>query len=164
MVALSELSDHDEFSAVVIRTDFTDEAAWRKVTAELEGASHYDCDPAETYEVVDMPELDGADAEAVLAAISAHEDLWAQLSVVFIADSVTMRADHRALLAVGTSSPEEFEGDDGYEAAVEFGRPFRTVPGGVHTIHANLTLANMDFEEFSQGAREDPEGVFRSFS
>ncbi|WP_327425655.1 DUF6924 domain-containing protein [Streptomyces sp. NBC_01230] len=164
MVALSGLSERNEFSAVVIRTDFTDEAAWREMTAELERSSHYDGDPVESYDVVDAPELDGADTDAILAAILAHEKLRDQLSVVFVADSTTMGADHHALLAVSTITREDFDDDEEYEAMVEFGREFRTVPSGVHSIHANLELANMDFEDFSSSAHEDSEGVFRSFS
>ncbi|WP_399896508.1 DUF6924 domain-containing protein [Streptomyces sp. BBFR51] len=109
-----------------------------------------------------MPELDGADTDAVLAAISAHEELLEQLSVVFVADCTTMCVGHHALLAVTTMTREDFDDDEEYEAAVEFGRAFRTLPGGVHSIHVNPELANVDFEEFSSSAREDPEGVFRS--
>ncbi len=42
-------------------------------------------------------------------------------------------------------------------------REFRTVPAGVHDVHANLSIANMDFEEYAHQALADPEGVFRSF-
>jgi hypothetical protein len=164
MVALSGLSERDEFSAVIVRTDFTDEAAWRETTAELDRSSHSDGDPVESYDVVDAPELDGADTDAILAAISAHEELWDQLSVVFVADSTTMRADHHALLAVTTMTREDFDDEEDYEAMVEGGREFRTVPSGVHEIHVNLELANMDFDDFSSSAHEDSEGVFRSFS
>ncbi|MEV6505615.1 hypothetical protein AB0M61_05735 [Streptomyces sp. NPDC051642] len=163
MVALSGLSERDDFSAVIIRTDFTDEAAWREMTAELERPSH-DGDPGESYDVVDAPELDGADTDAILAAISAHEELWDQLSVVFVADSTTMRTAHHALLAVTTMTREDFDDDEDYEAVVEIGREFRTVPSGVHSIHVNLELANMDFEEFLSSAHEDSERVFRNFS
>ncbi|MFE7439663.1 DUF6924 domain-containing protein [Streptomyces chartreusis] len=158
MVDLSGLFERNEFSAVIIRTDFTDEAAWRVTTAELERSSHYDGDPAESYDVVDAPELD---TDAILGAISADEELWEQLSVVFVADGTTMRADHHALLAVTTMTREDFEDDEDYEAMHEFGREFRTVPSGVHSIHANLELANMDFQDFSSSAHEDSEGVFR---
>jgi hypothetical protein len=164
MVALSGLSERNEFSAVVIRTDFTNDAAWREMTAELERSSHYDGDPAESYDVADAPELDGADTDTILAAISADEELWEQLSVVFVADSTTMRADHHALLAITTMTRDDFEDEDDYETMIEFGREFRTVPSGVHSIHANLELANMDFEEFSASAHEDAEGVFRAFA
>ncbi|ALO05721.1 hypothetical protein AQF52_0119 [Streptomyces venezuelae] len=44
-----------------------------------------------------------------------------------------------------------------------FGREFRTTPAGLHDIHANLSIANMDFEEYAAAAHEDPEKVFRSF-
>ncbi|KAF2775021.1 hypothetical protein [Streptomyces sp. OM5714] len=162
MVDLSGLSERSEFSPVIIRTDFTDEAAWQETTAELERSSPHDGGPAQSYDVVDAPELDGADTDAVLAAISAHEELWEQLSVVFVADGTTMRAGH--LLAVTTLTREDFDDDEDYEASVEFGREFRTMPGGVHSIHVNLELANMDFEEFSSSAQEDSEGVFRSFA
>lgn len=162
MVALSGLSERNEFSALIIRTDFTDEAAWREMTAELDRSS--DGDPAESYDVVDARELDGADTAAILAAISAHEELWDQLSVVFVADSTTMRADHHALLAVTTMTREDFDDEEYYEAMVEGGREFRTVPSGVHEIQVNLELANMDFDDFSSSAHKDSEGVFRSFS
>ncbi|KPC86611.1 hypothetical protein ADL35_10060 [Streptomyces sp. NRRL WC-3753] len=164
MVELSGLSERSEFSPVIIRTDFTDEAAWQETTAELESSSPHDGDPAQSYDVVEAPELDGADTDAVLAAISADEELWEQLSVVFVADGTTMRAGHHALLAVTTLTREDFDDDEDYEAAVEFGREFRTLPSGVHSIHVNLELANMDFEEFSSSAHEDSEGVFRSFA
>lgn len=163
MVALSGLSERNEFSAVIIRTDFTDEAAWREVTAELERASHYDGDPAESYDVVDAPELHSADTDTILAAIASHEELWDQPSVVFVADGPTMRADHHALLAVTTLTREDVDNDEEYEALVEFGREFRTAPSCVHAIHANLELANMDFEDYSSSAHADSEGVFRSF-
>jgi len=84
--------------------------------------------------------------------------------VVFVADSTTMRTAHHALLAVTTMTREDFDDDEDYEAVVEIGREFRTVPSGVHSIHVNLELANMDFEEFLSSAHEDSERVFRDFS
>ncbi|MEW1996630.1 DUF6924 domain-containing protein [Streptomyces coelicoflavus] len=161
MMAWSGLSGRSEFSPVIIRTDFTDEVAWQETTAELERSPFHDGGPAQSYDVVDAPELDGADTDAVLAAISAHETLWEQLSVVFVADSTTMRAGRHALLAVTTMTREDFDDD---EATVEYGRAFRTLPSGVHPIHVNLELANADFEEFSSSAHEDSEGVFRFFA
>lgn len=161
MVAFAQLMDRNEFAAVIIRTDFSDEAAWRQVTEELEESAPDD-DPAESYDVVDAPELADADTDTILAAVAAHEELWEQLSVVFVADSKTMRFETRTLLTVTTMTRENM-GEQGYEAMTEFGREFRTVPSGLHSIHANLELANMDFEDFSAKAQKDPEGIFRSF-
>lgn len=83
-----------------------------------------------------------ATVDVVLAAVSADEDL----SVVFLADRATMQAGHNALPAVTTLLQEEWESDEEYEAMTEFGREFRTVPAAVHDIHANLMIANLDFE------------------
>ncbi|MCX4460723.1 hypothetical protein OG585_50040 (plasmid) [Streptomyces sp. NBC_01340] len=173
MVALSELSERNEFSAVIIRTDFTDETVWREVTAELAKSTEDDDvaddddgagnDFADHFLVLDAPELGDADTDTILAAIAAHETLGNELELVFVADSTTMRADHHALLAITTLTREDIDDDEAYEAMVEFGREFRTVPSGVHEIQVNVELANMDFEEFSASADADPEGVFRSF-
>ncbi|WP_374196217.1 hypothetical protein [Streptomyces sp. ISL-10] len=35
-------------------------------------------------------------------------------------------------------------------------RQFRTVPAGVHTVHANLSIADMDSEDFAEAALTDP--------
>jgi hypothetical protein len=43
-------------------------------------------------------------------------------------------------------------------------RAFRTVPSGVHGVHANLSIANMDFAEFAEAASADPDRIYRSFS
>jgi hypothetical protein len=161
MGTMSEMSELNEFAAFIIRTDFSDEAAWREVTAELERSSHYD-DPTEHYCVVDAPDLEGVSADAILEAMSTHEELWEQRTdVVFIADGTTMRASHRALLAVTTLTREDFDEDEDYEATVEFGCEFRTEPGGVHSIHASIELSMADFHDFSRQAHEDPEGVCR---
>ncbi|MGW3852826.1 DUF6924 domain-containing protein [Streptomyces fagopyri] len=40
-------------------------------------------------------------------------------------------------------------------------REFRTAPAAVHDVHANLWLANLDFEDFPEEALADPEGVLR---
>ena len=166
MVALSALAKHNEFSAVIFRTDFTDEAGWQEVIAELERTAPDDAEPDDIlFEVVDAPELDGSDPDAVLAAVAAHEKLRDELvSVVFVADATTMGAGHHALLAITTLTREDCEDDEDYEALTEFGRAFRTEPKGVHSIQVNLELGNMDFHEFSGSADEDPEGVFRTLT
>lgn len=154
--------DRSEFDAVVIRTDYDDEQAWevvKKALLDPAGPSEVPSTPC----IVEDPAWAGADTDQILAAIAAHDDLSEFLSVVFVADRLTMRAGHHALVAVTTLTREDCADDAEWAAVIEFGREFRTVPLGVHEIHANLELANMDFEEFSAAAHEDPEGVFRSW-
>ena len=48
---------------------------------------------------------------------------------------------------------------DGLGSAV--GATFRCVPSAVQAVENNLSIANMDFEEFAGAVDED--GVFRGF-
>ncbi|HLF89873.1 MAG TPA: hypothetical protein VI451_13065 [Anaerolineales bacterium] len=43
----------------------------------------------------------------------------------------------------------------------EYGREFRAIPSQIQGIENNLSIANMDFEEFADSVDED--GVFRGF-
>ncbi|MEV6676989.1 hypothetical protein AB0N09_08985 [Streptomyces erythrochromogenes] len=156
---LPEVAGRDEFSALVIRTDYDDEPAWRAVVAALHEQG-VDGEFEASVHVVDDPVWAGATPDAVVAAVGRDEDL----SVVFIADGATMRSPHRALLALDLGAEEEDLDPEYYRELVDSPPPreFRTVPAGVHDVHANLSIANMDFEEYAHEALADPEGVYRS--
>ncbi|MET9378505.1 hypothetical protein ABZX98_30960 [Streptomyces sp. NPDC002992] len=143
-----------EFDALVIRTDYADDSAWQAVRAALTE------DPDLSARIVDDPAWAGAGVDEVLAAVAGDEDL----SVVFLADRTTMTSAHRGLLAVTTTTRDECDDEEDYARLAEFGTRFRTIPAGVHSIHANLSIANMGFEEFAGAAQDDPEGVFRNFT
>ncbi|GGW26521.1 hypothetical protein GCM10010381_08410 [Streptomyces xantholiticus] len=85
--------------------------------------------------------------------------------MVFLADGVTMRSEHRALLALDIDTEEADLDPAYYQELIDSPPPreFRTAPSGVHDIHANLSIANMDFEEFAEAASADPDGLYRSF-
>lgn len=158
MRSLPTTADLDEFHALVIRTDFGNEQSWRAVTAELLqpwGDGNYE----PLVHFIDDSAWAGASVDDVLEAASANQEL----SVVFVADSVPMSSAHHGLLAVTTIPAEEYENFEEYEGIREFGREFRTAPARAHDIQANLSIANMDFEEYAAAAHEDPEKVFRSF-
>jgi Domain of unknown function (DUF6924) len=42
-------------------------------------------------------------------------------------------------------------------------REFRAEAGVVVEMHIQFEIGNMDFEEFSAWANDDPDGVFRGF-
>jgi hypothetical protein len=153
----SNSADRGEFDPVIVRTDYSDEQAWQSIRSTL----------AETAEkgssswIVDDLAWSGASADQVLAAVAATDSFRDDLPVVFIADGAAMQARHHALLAVTTESREDFDDEREYETAMEFGREFRAVPHVVHSIHGNLTLSSMDFEEFSAVAHGDREGIYR---
>ncbi|MFJ6087986.1 DUF6924 domain-containing protein [Streptomyces sp. NPDC092369] len=152
---LPSVTDREEFSALVIRTDFGDSAAWLAVCQELSRPwGNGDYEPA--VHIIDDPAWAGATADEVIAAVSADEDL----SVVFIADWTTMRDNDHALLAVAVLTREECQSDEEFEI---YGGSVRAAPIGIHDIHANLSIANLDFADVVDAAQSDPAGVFRSF-
>ncbi|MFF3846554.1 DUF6924 domain-containing protein [Streptomyces sp. NPDC002328] len=156
MRALPAVTGRNEFDALVVRTDFEDDQAWRAVVTALMqpwGDKPYDAD----VHFVDDPVWSGATVDEVLAAVRADDDV----SVVFIADRTTMRSAIHPLLAVTTLTREDCEDDEDYAQLIEFGRDFRTVPAGVHGVYANLSIGNLGFEEYAAGAGDDSEGVFR---
>ncbi|MFF2951570.1 DUF6924 domain-containing protein [Kitasatospora sp. NPDC057965] len=158
MRTLPAVTGHDEFDALVVRTDYQDDASWQAVVAELAkpwGDRHYE--PCVHF--VDDPAWADATADEAVAAVCSDENL----SVVFLADRTTMQSAHHALLAVTTIRREDCEDDEDYDLTTEYGREFRTLPVGVHDIHANLSIANMGFEEYAAAAHDDPEGLYRSF-
>jgi hypothetical protein len=148
------VADRDEFAALVIRTDFGDEGAWTALRRALSlpwGPGDFE----PRVHVVDDPSWAGLTTADVLAAVSADDEL----AVVFLADGDALRTGQGALLAVSTLTREECESDEEFEAE---GGEFRTVPAGVHEIHANLMIANLDFADFADAAEAAPDGVFRS--
>ncbi|MER8013356.1 DUF6924 domain-containing protein [Streptomyces griseoluteus] len=142
------LDGRGEFDAVVIRTDYADERAWRAVVGTL---------PQQHVHFVDAPAWAGALVDDVLTATSDADDL----SVVFLADTTTMHSDPPVLLALTTLTPEDCEDDEDYARLTGSGPTFRTTPAGVPDIHANLSLGNLGFEEYAAWAGESPDGVYR---
>ncbi|MFI7406950.1 DUF6924 domain-containing protein [Streptomyces sp. NPDC049541] len=158
MRALPAVTGRDEFDVLVVRTDYDDDQAWRDVTAALLepwGDRQYEAH----VHFIDDPAWTGATVDEALNAVRADENL----AVVFLADRRTMQAESHALLAVTTLTREECVDEQDYEQLTEFGREFRTVPAGVHDVHANLSIGNLAFEEYAARAHDDPEGIYRSF-
>ncbi|MFD7606024.1 DUF6924 domain-containing protein [Streptomyces mirabilis] len=93
---------HDfETEALVIRTDYSDDEAWRVVVALLDQS---DGEFEVRHHLVDDRAYAGASPdEMALSAVAADPGL----EVVFLADAATMTGDH-SLLAVSTR-PEELE-------------------------------------------------------
>lgn len=151
--------DTDDYTAVVVRTDYGDDQAWRAVRAALaepwgdegqyEGRPH----------LVDDPRWSEATSDDVVAALRGNQEV----SVVFLADRTTMQATEHPLLAVTTESRETCFDGEAYARLVEFGREFRTTPASVHTMHVNLSLVNMDFEEFAASAHRATDGIHRAW-
>jgi hypothetical protein len=124
----------------LIRTDFSDERAWRDVAraavAESEEGfrAHLSLCDDRAFEAAKPEQLAQSPADV------------ARHACLFVADAMTITHDEHPLLCVDLLSP---------------GRSFRVVPGAHWGVENNLAVANMDFEDFADAVDED--GIFRDF-
>jgi len=138
---MAPLPEPDDLTSLVIRVDFSDDAAWDMLQADLDGLDDYS---HATY--VNDPAFADVTIEALVErdASAADDD---KVLYLFLADATTMTDDEHPLLAVDLDE--------------EPGRTFRVPTSWFIDVSANLSLANMDFEEFADAAEAD--GTFRGF-
>ena len=133
------------FGAVVLRTDYSDEAAWRALR-EVLPAGDTDRPPL----LVENTAWAGAAVEQVLAAGAGSRGL----EVVFVADRAALADPEHKLLAVTVAG--------GRPAGP--GRAFRIVPAWVPVLDDSLAIGALNFGEFAEAAAQDAEGAFRGFT
>jgi len=128
--------------ALVIRTDFSDQAAWQVISAiirEPVGDFHF----VANVEFLDEIEYAGITKSQLLEFIPRDYNH----SFIIVADQIAITHTEHPLLII-----------DLYERT---GHEFRAVPSQIQGIENNLSIANMDFEEFAGSVDDD--GVFRGF-
>jgi hypothetical protein len=135
------LPQPDDLTSLVLRIDFSDDAAWEALQAAIDGTNEY---RQATY--VSDPAYAGVTVQALVNADATADD-EDKLTYLFLADAVTMADEERALLAV-----------DLYD---DPGRTFRVPPRWYADVSANLCIANMDFVDFSDAV--DASGTYRGF-
>ncbi len=129
---------------VVLRTDFTDDAAWKKITQEVALPVGPDGFLANV-ECVDDRVHAAVNEANVRESLPGYDH-----GFVFLADAASMSRAGNPLLVVDVSADDE--------------PSFRAAPGAVQAIENNLSTANMDFADFGEAADQEDDGVFRSFS
>ena len=134
-----------DLGLLLVRTDYSDDAAWQ---AALSAATAvHDADDfgrmGARLQPVESPELEHLTPQDLTRL--RREDYLGELAV---ADTRTMQ-DQTVLFI------------DLNEFNQQVGRTFRSVPQEVEPIVANLSISNMDFFEFAD--RADADGVFRGF-
>jgi hypothetical protein len=134
-------------NALVLRTDFSDDAAWRSTCAAIQEAVDIGC-----VECLSDPDFDGLTAQHLAASLTPLLSLERkpseyQQSFIFIVDQIALNHPDHAILVV--------------DLCVEHGRTFRVIPSQMLGVASNLFIANMDFAEFADHTDED--GVFRGF-
>lgn len=125
---------------LVIRTDFSDDASWGEICRAIRTPS-----PGFGFlgnvEFVDDRQYDEATPEALAAQASRDASLF------FVVDRTALTHPERPILVV-----------DYFETPL---RTLRVIPSELWGIENNLSLGNMDFEEFADNA--GPDGIFRGW-
>ncbi|MEV5833271.1 hypothetical protein [Nocardia sp. NPDC052112] len=135
--------------SLFIRTDFADDAGW----AETLDAALQPWDLGDGILVyagitpVDDRRFAGLTAAKLESLVPAPPPYY-----LFLVDKRTITDPEHPILVVDTSR--------GNADVVGF-QTFRVVPSEMPAVENNLSLANMDFEDFSDNV--DPDGVFRGF-
>ena len=125
---------------LIIRTDFSDDAAWDRLCRAIRTPSTGFGFLANV-EFVNDRQHDGAAVETLVTMAPESQVL------LFVADRVTLSSPDQPVLAVYL-----------FDTPFQF---LRVIPSELWGIENNISLGNMDFEEFVQNA--GPDGIFRGF-
>jgi hypothetical protein len=128
-------------NAMVLRTDFADDAAWDALRAAIREPSE------EGYRASVDCVSDPAYAGLTVGQLVALSSKGSGRNFAFVADRPTFTDPERPVLVV--------------DLHAEPGRTFRVIPREMWGVENNLSLDNMDFHEFADDA--DPDVVFRGF-
>jgi len=127
---------------LVLRTDFSNQAAWERICAIIRkpvGVFGFRAN----VEFVDDVEFAGIAKDQLVELLPKDYSH----SFITVVDQTAISLPDHPLLIV-----------DLYEKS---GHEFRAIPSTIQGIENNLSIANMDFEEFAESV--DESGVFRGF-
>ena len=126
--------------ALVVRTDFSDDAVWRAIVAKLG-------EPVDGFfayvDFVDDAAYRGLTVEQIVELGRPTPKSF----VIVVDESAVTHVEHPLLVVDLLEEP---------------GRTFRAIPSQIQGIENNLSIANMDFREFADSA--DRDGIFRGFT
>jgi len=125
-------------SLLVLRTDFSDEAAWESLRATL---TKPDDELAPTLDFLSDPTFTGLTPRQLPKLMSEEAS---HLFAVIVDQTTLTHPDHPLLVVDLQEKP---------------GRSFRTTAAALAEVHDNLSTANMEFSEFADAV--DSDGIFR---
>lgn len=156
------MNDQDQQNLWVIRTDFTDSEKWTAIR-DLIAAPQPDGFGMEFYAYVeykDEPQYSGMNVHKLVQSLPADYPGF----VCFVVDATTINDDEHPILVVDFS-PESIDLEDNQPTPKQISlsdiKTIRAVPATIQCIENNLSISNMDFEDFADSV--DPDGVFRGF-
>jgi tetratricopeptide (TPR) repeat protein len=127
-------------NSLALRTDFSDEAAWKALCKTIQEPDNEFGFEANV-DFVNDSKFDGVTAEQLLALLSDDS----ALSFAFIIDHIALTQPDHPILVIDLQD--------------EPGRTFRVVVSALWEVENNLSIANMDFEDFINTL--DKNGIYR---
>jgi uncharacterized protein YbcV (DUF1398 family) len=127
---------------LVLRTDFSHQSAWERICADIQkpvGMFRFRAN-VEFLDDVGYADVNKDQLVALVPKDYNH-------TFIVVVDRTAMTHSDHPLLILNL-----------YEGS---GNEFRALPSQIQGIENNLSIANMDFEEFAEAVEED--GVFRGF-
>ena len=151
------MNEQTEQDPWVIRTDFTNHKVWQEVCDQIATPQGDDGFIAYVRYIDDPGYRDQIPSEVAQSLPDTYADRFC-----FIVDRKCITTQEHPILVVGfyPSDDESFDRLPRHTPLSGI-RTFRAVPAQVQSIENNLSLANMDFEEFTDAV--DSDGVFRGF-
>jgi hypothetical protein len=141
-------------ASLVIRTDFAHEDEWTQIQAAI--VEPQTEDGFEAYvEFVDDKAYDGLTASRLLEIVPADSNE----RFAFLVDTQTLTHPDRPILVVNLY--DWVEGIEDQGKGPQYGATFRVVPAEMWSVQNNLSLVNMDWEDFADVV--DDHGIFRGF-
>ncbi|WP_088890426.1 DUF6924 domain-containing protein [Leptolyngbya ohadii] len=129
-------------NALVLRTDFSDDVVWEKICEAIQQP-----DPVLGFQAY-VEFLDDRQYECIsVNELPALLPSGPNYLFMFIVDRITVaHSEHPVLVLNLETRPAQ---------------TFRTIPSQMWAVENNLSIANMDFEEFTNAV--DSDGIFRGF-
>lgn len=127
-------------NALVLRTDFSNEAAWKSICAVIQNP---EAEFPANIEFVSDAKFMGVTATELTARLAEGYPF----SFAFIVDHAALTGPDYAILVVDLQE--------------EPGRTFRVMASALWSVENNLSIGNMGFEEFADAV--DEQGIFRGF-
>lgn len=124
-------------TALVLRTDFSDESSWRSICRAIQAPAIFRAN----VEFFSDPAYAGTTPEQLIQQVPDTS------TFIFVVDALTIRHAEHPVLVI--------------DLFAEPGRTFRVVPSSMWSVENNLSIGNMDFEEFADNVGRD--GIFRGF-
>ncbi len=155
--------DQDSDASLVIRTDFSRSQEWEEIQVAIaepqtkEGFTAF-------VAFVDDRAFENITPPQLVEMVPADSDH----AVAFLVDEETLTHPDRPILVVNLDDEddeddedEDDEDDDEQGQGPQYSATFRVVPSEMWSVQNNLTIANMDWEDFAENV--DGDGIFRGF-